>query len=181
MSTQPEGTRLTNAQLEQLSINSLRILAMDAVQQANIGHPEMPMGAAAMAYVLWSRFLRHNPTNPRWPDRDRFVLSAGHGSMLLYALLYLSGYDLSLEDLKRFRQWESRTPGHPEFGATHGVGPPVPSRWCSPAKTCPPCNAPYPCPVGNCSKHTGSLLMRKFGFSCERVIARARRLMERKP
>src|SRR3972149_5014818 len=121
MSTQPEETHLTNAQLDQLSINSIRVLAMDAVQKANIGHPGMPMGAATMAYVLWSQFVRHNPKNPHWSDRDRFVSSPGHGSMLLYGLLYLSGYDLSLEDLKQFRQWESRTPGHPEFGATHGV------------------------------------------------------------
>ena len=107
--------------LEVLSINTIRTLAMDAVERAQSGHPGMPMGAAAMAYVLWTGFLRHNPRNPRWPNRDRFVLSAGHGSMLLYALLYLTGYDLPLEDLKNFRQWGSRTAGHPEQGLTPGV------------------------------------------------------------
>ena len=103
------------------SINTIRMLAVDGVQQAKSGHPGLPMGAAAMAYVLWTRFLRHNPADPKWPDRDRFVLSAGHGSMLLYALLHLTGYDLSLEELKHFRQWGSKTPGHPEYGHTSGV------------------------------------------------------------
>jgi transketolase len=97
------------------------MLAADGVEKAHSGHPGMPMGAAAMAYVLWTRFLRHNPRNPFWPDRDRFVLSAGHGSVLLYSLLHLSGYDLSLADLKNFRQWGSRTPGHPEYGLTPGI------------------------------------------------------------
>ena len=97
------------------------MLSIDAVQQANSGHPGLPMGAATMAYILWTRHLRHNPRNPSWPDRDRFVLSAGHGSMLLYSLLFLTGYDLTLEDLQRFRQWQSRTPGHPERGVTPGV------------------------------------------------------------
>ena len=101
--------------LDQLSINTIRTLAMDAVQKANSGHPGMPMGMAAAAYVLWTRFLRHNPKNPRWPNRDRFVLSAGHGSMLLYSLLHLTGYDeFTLDQLKNFRQWGSLTPGHPE-------------------------------------------------------------------
>src|SRR5437899_12011284 len=100
--------------LEQLSINTIRTLAMDAVQKANSGHPGMPMDAAPMAYALWTRFLRHNPANPKWPNRDRFVLSAGHASMLLYSLLYLTGYDLTLDDLKQFRQFGSRPPGHPE-------------------------------------------------------------------
>jgi transketolase len=108
-------------ELDQLCINTLRTLAMDGVQKANSGHPGMPMGAAAMAYVLWTRFLRHNPANPAWPDRDRFVLSAGHGSMLLYGLLHLTGYDLPLEELQSFRQWGSRTPGHPEYGLAPGV------------------------------------------------------------
>jgi transketolase len=108
-------------QLEQLAINTIRFLAADAVQQANSGHPGLPMGAAPMAYVLWTRYLKHSPSNPRWPDRDRFVLSAGHGSMLLYALLHLTGYDLSLDDIKAFRQWGSRTPGHPEHDLTPGV------------------------------------------------------------
>jgi transketolase len=107
--------------LDQLSVNTIRTLAMDAVEKAKSGHPGMPMGTAAMAYVLWTRFLRHNPANPKWADRDRFVLSAGHGSMLLYALLHLTGYDLPLEELKNFRQWGSRTPGHPEHGLVPGV------------------------------------------------------------
>lgn len=104
-----------------LAINALRMLSVDAVQQANSGHPGLPMGAAAMGFTLWTRFLRHNPANPAWPDRDRFVLSAGHGSMLLYSLLHLTGYALPLDELKRFRQWGSRTPGHPERGLTPGV------------------------------------------------------------
>jgi transketolase len=107
--------------LDELCINTIRTLAMDAVEQAKSGHPGMPMGAAAMAYALWTRFLRHSPHSPKWPDRDRFILSAGHGSMLLYALLHLTGYDLPLDELKRFRQWGSLTPGHPEYGRTPGV------------------------------------------------------------
>jgi transketolase len=107
--------------LENLCINTIRILSADAVEHAKAGHPGMPMGAAAMAYTLWTRFLKFNPRNPAWPDRDRFVLSAGHGSMLLYSLLYLTGYDLSLDDIKHFRKWGSRTPGHPERGVTSGV------------------------------------------------------------
>lgn len=106
---------------EKLCINNLRMLAVDMVEKAKSGHPGMPMGAAAMAFVLWTKFLRHNPGNPAWPNRDRFVLSAGHGSALLYALLHLTGYDLPLEELKNFRQWGSKTPGHPEFGHTTGV------------------------------------------------------------
>jgi transketolase len=112
---------MTGQDLDRLSINTIRFLAADAVQRAKSGHPGLPMGAAAMAYVLWTRVLRHDPADPRWPDRDRFVLSAGHGSMLLYALLHLTGYDLPLEEIRRFRQWGSRTPGHPEFGLTPGV------------------------------------------------------------
>jgi transketolase len=107
--------------LDQLSINTLRFLSVDAVQKANSGHPGMPLGAAPMAYVLWTRFLQHNPRNPAWFNRDRFVLSAGHGSMLVYSLLHVTGYDLSLEDIKQFRQWGSKTPGHPERGHTPGV------------------------------------------------------------
>ncbi|HUG29303.1 MAG TPA: transketolase [Candidatus Limnocylindria bacterium] len=107
--------------IDQLAVNTIRTLAMDGVQKANSGHPGAPMGAAPMAYVLWTRFLRHAPSVPDWPDRDRFVLSAGHASMLLYALLHLTGYDLNLHDLKSFRQWGSRTPGHPEHGLTPGV------------------------------------------------------------
>jgi len=107
--------------LDQLCINTIRMLSAECVQKANSGHPGMPMGAAAMAYVLWTKFLRHNPNNPNWPDRDRFVLSAGHGSMLIYSLLHLTGYDLTMDDLKDFRQWESKTPGHPESLQTPGV------------------------------------------------------------
>ncbi len=107
--------------LEDLCINTIRFLSADAVQQANSGHPGLPMGAAAMAYTLWTKYLKFNPKDPLWFDRDRFVLSAGHGSMLLYSLLHLTGYDLSLDDLKRFRQWGSKTPGHPERGHTVGV------------------------------------------------------------
>ncbi len=106
---------------DQLNINAIRMLSIDGVQAAKSGHPGMPLGMAAPAYVLWTRFLRHNPANPLWPDRDRFVLSGGHGSMLLYSLLHLSGYELPLEELKRFRQWGSLTPGHPERGITPGV------------------------------------------------------------
>jgi transketolase len=108
-------------ELDNLCINTIRILSAECVEKAKSGHPGMPMGAAPMAYVLWTRFLKYNPSNPKWPDRDRFVLSAGHGSMLLYSLLHLTGYDLSLEDLKNFRQWQSKTPGHPEYGHTPGV------------------------------------------------------------
>jgi transketolase len=108
-------------ELQELAINTIRFLSADAVQQANSGHPGLPMGAAAMAYTLWTRHLRHNPRNPRWPNRDRFVLSGGHGSMLLYTMLHLTGYDLSLDEIKNFRQWGSLTPGHPEFGLTPGV------------------------------------------------------------
>lgn len=111
----------TVSNLDLACINSIRILAMDAIQKANSGHPGLPMGAAAMAYVLWTRFLKHNPVNPDWWDRDRFILSPGHGSMLLYSLLYLTGYDLPLDQIKQFRQWSSRTPGHPERGLVPGV------------------------------------------------------------
>ncbi len=107
--------------LDDLCINTIRMLAADSVEKARSGHPGMPMGAAGMAYVLWTRFLRHNPLDPKWPDRDRFILSAGHGSMLLYSLLHLTGYDLSIEELQNFRQWQSRTPGHPEYPLTPGV------------------------------------------------------------
>ncbi|MCL7454265.1 MAG: transketolase [Anaerolineae bacterium] len=130
--------------LDQKSINTIRFLAADAVQRARSGHPGTPMGAATMAYTLWDRFLKHNPTNPDWPDRDRFILSPGHASLLLYALLHLTGYDLSLEELQNFRQWGSKTPGHPEYGETpgvevttgplgqgfaHGVGMAIAERW----------------------------------------------------
>jgi transketolase len=107
--------------MDNLCINTIRFLSVDAVEKANSGHPGLPMGAAPMAYVLWTRFLKHNPENPHWFNRDRFVLSAGHGSMLLYSLLHLTGYDLPLEQIKQFRQWGSQTPGHPERGLTLGV------------------------------------------------------------
>jgi transketolase len=107
--------------LQELAINTIRFLSADGVQQAKSGHPGLPMGAAPLAFTIWTRHLRHNPANPGWPNRDRFILSGGHGSMLLYSLLHLSGYDLSLEELKNFRQWGSRTPGHPEYGLTPGV------------------------------------------------------------
>jgi transketolase len=118
-SVSSSGTPSQN--LDQLCINTLRFLAVDAVQKANSGHPGMPMGAAPMAYQLWTRFLKHNPAHPGWFDRDRFVLSAGHGSMLLYGLLHLTGYHLPMDEIQRFRQWGSRTPGHPERGLTPGV------------------------------------------------------------
>ena len=111
----------TNPELDQLCINTIRALSLDAVQKANSGHPGLPLGAAPMAYVLWTRFLRHNPHNPKWDNRDRFLLSAGHGSMLIYSLLHLTGYDLPLDEIKNFRQWGSKTPGHPEYGLTPGI------------------------------------------------------------
>ncbi|GEO25494.1 transketolase [Alicyclobacillus acidoterrestris] len=106
---------------DQLAVTTLRTLSIDAIEKANAGHPGLPMGAAPMAYVLWSRFMKFNPENPSWINRDRFILSAGHGSMLLYSMLHLTGYDVSMDDLKSFRQWGSKTPGHPEFGHTPGV------------------------------------------------------------
>ncbi len=107
--------------LDELCINTIRMLSIDAIQKADSGHPGLPLGAAPMAYTLWTQFLKHNPANPHWYDRDRFVLSAGHGSMLLYSLLHLTGYDLPMAQIKQFRQWESKTPGHPERGSTPGV------------------------------------------------------------
>ncbi len=107
--------------LDSLSVDTIRMLSADTVENAKSGHPGAPMGTAAMAYLLWTRFLKHDPADPEWPDRDRFVLSIGHASALLYSLLHLTGYDLSLDDLKNFRQWNSRTPGHPEYGETPGV------------------------------------------------------------
>jgi len=135
---------MSNPRLDELCINTIRFLAVDAVQQANSGHPGAPLGVAPMAYVLWDRFLKHNPKDPEWPDRDRFILSCGHASAMLYALLHLTGYDLSLDDLKQFRQWGSRTPGHPEYrvvpglevttgplgqGFANGVGMAIAERW----------------------------------------------------
>src|SRR3954470_4064084 len=114
--------------LDRLSIDTIRTLSMDAVEKANSGHPGMPMAMAPAAYLLYTRLMKHNPKDPTWPDRDRFVLSAGHGSMLLYSALHLSGYELSMDDLKNFRQWESLTPGHPERDRTHvtpGAGAPA--------------------------------------------------------
>jgi transketolase len=107
--------------LDELCIKTIRMLAVDAVEKARSGHPGMPMEASDIGYILWTRFLKHSPTNPKWPNRDRFVLSAGHGSMLLYALLHLTGYDVPLEEIRQFRQWNSITPGHPEYGHTPGV------------------------------------------------------------
>ncbi|MGO9304523.1 MAG: hypothetical protein ACLP3R_12675 [Candidatus Korobacteraceae bacterium] len=130
--------------LETLCINTIRTLAMDAVQKANSGHPGTPMALAPLAFVLWDRFLRHNPHNPQWPGRDRFILSNGHACMLLYAMLHLTGYDLSLDDIKQFRQWGSKTPGHPEYhhvpglevttgplgqGVSNSVGMAMAQRW----------------------------------------------------
>jgi transketolase len=117
----PETSATPQSQLDLLSINTIRTLSMDAVQKANSGHPGTPMALAPVAYVLWERFLRHSPRNPDWPNRDRFILSAGHASMLLYSLLHLTGYDLSMDELKNFRQLDSKTPGHPERGLTPGV------------------------------------------------------------
>ncbi|MCA1628386.1 MAG: transketolase, partial [Acidobacteria bacterium] len=108
-------------ELDQLCINTIRALSLDAVQKAESGHPGLPLGAAPMAYVLWTKFLRHNPKHPKWQNRDRFLLSAGHGSMLIYSLLHLTGYDLPLAELKNFRQWGSQTPGHPENILTPGI------------------------------------------------------------
>ncbi len=113
---------MTNSiNIDQLCINTIRTLSLDAIEKANSGHPGLPLGMAPAAYVLWTKFLRHNPKNPKWFGRDRFLLSAGHGSMLIYSLLHLTGYDLSLDELKRFRQLHSKTPGHPENVLTPGV------------------------------------------------------------
>src|SRR5512141_2253473 len=117
----PSDSASNSSSLDQLCINAIRVLAMDAVQKADSGHPGTPMALAPLAYVLFMRHLRYNPANPHWLNRDRFVLSAGHASMLLYSVLYLTGYELTLDDIKQFRQWESKTPGHPEFGHTPGV------------------------------------------------------------
>ncbi|MDQ2972273.1 MAG: transketolase, partial [Pseudomonadota bacterium] len=108
-------------ELDQKCIDTIRFLSVDMVQKADSGHPGMPLGAAPMAYALWTKFLKFNPANPDWADRDHFVLSAGHGSALLYSLLYLTGYGVSLDDIKQFRQWGSKCPGHPERGHTPGV------------------------------------------------------------
>jgi transketolase len=118
---EPKGEQTEQQKLEQLCINTIRTLAMDAVQKANSGHPGTPMALAPLAFVLFDRYLRFNPRNPHWPGRDRFVLSNGHASMLLYAMLHLTGYDLPLDEIKRFRQWGSKTPGHPEYGLTPGI------------------------------------------------------------
>jgi transketolase len=115
------STTLAPPALDELCINTLRFLAVDMVQKANSGHPGLPLGSAAMAYALWDRVLKFNPRDPFWSDRDRFVLSAGHGCALLYALLHVTGFGLPIEELERFRQWGSRTPGHPEYGKTPGV------------------------------------------------------------
>ena len=113
--------KVSRSGLDQTCINAIRVLTIDAVQKANSGHCGLPMAMAPVGYLLYTQFMRHNPKNPEWFGRDRFVLSAGHGSMLLYSLLYLTGYDLSLDDIKQFRQLGSKTPGHPEYGVTEGV------------------------------------------------------------
>ena len=117
---------LSASAIDDLCVDTIRTLSMDAVQKANSGHPGTPMALAPLAYVLFTRAMHHNPHDPQWPDRDRFVLSCGHASMLLYSSLYLSGYDLSLEDIKQFRQLGSKTPGHPEHGEVPGVAA---TRW----------------------------------------------------
>src|SRR5437016_11331124 len=122
MSARMQQETNSTSELDQLCINTIRTLTIDAVQKAKSGHPGLPLGAAPMAYVLWTKFMRYNPRNPKWENRDRFLLSAGHGCMLLYSLLHLTGYDLSLDEIKNFRQWESKTPGHPENVLTPGVG-----------------------------------------------------------
>jgi transketolase len=121
MGTKGEGCAMATTDLDLLCINAIRCLSIDAIEAANSGHPGAPMGLAPVGYTLFTRFLRHNPADPAWFGRDRFVLSAGHASMLLYSLLYLTGYDLSLEDIREFRQLGARTPGHPERGVTAGV------------------------------------------------------------
>ncbi|MED4928737.1 transketolase, partial [Bacillus smithii] len=112
---------VSKVSIEQLSINTIRTLSIDMIEKANSGHPGLPMGAAPLAYVLWTEFMNHNPKNSKWFNRDRFVLSAGHGSALLYSLLHLSGYNVTMDDLKNFRQYGSKTPGHPEVHHTDGV------------------------------------------------------------
>ena len=112
---------MANSEIEQLSIDTIRTLSMDAVQQANAGHPGTAMALAPLAYLLYTEVMRHNPAHPHWPNRDRFVLSAGHACILQYSTLHLAGYNLSLEELKRFRQWQSATPGHPEYRHTEGI------------------------------------------------------------
>src|SRR5215470_5680773 len=119
--TTHQQTPVEEKTLEELCINTIRTLAMDGVQKANSGHPGTPMALASLSYLLWTRVMRYNPYNPAWLNRDRFILSAGHASMLIYSMLHLTGYDLPLEEIQRFRQWESRTPGHPERGLTPGV------------------------------------------------------------
>src|SRR5213593_936100 len=121
MSARMQQETNSTPELDQLCINTIRALTIDAVQKAKSGHPGLPLGAAPMAYALWTKFMRYNPRNPKWENRDRFLLSAGHGCMLLYSLLHLTGYDLSLDEIKHFRQWGSKTPGHPEYGLAAGV------------------------------------------------------------
>ena len=140
--------------IDQLGVDTIRTLSMDAVQKANSGHPGLPLGMAPAAYVLYAKVMRHNPKDPDWPDRDRFVLSAGHGSMLLYSVLHLSGYDLPLDELKKFRQWGSMTPGHPERDrstsrpasrsrpARSARALPTASAWRSPSASCARSTAP---------------------------------------
>ena len=112
---------MASTNINQLCIDTIRTLSIDAVETAKSGHPGAPMGCAPMAYILWSKFLNHNPADPTWINRDRFILSNGHASALLYSILHLAGYDISLEDIKNFRQWESKTPGHPEYNLSSGI------------------------------------------------------------
>ena len=132
MSTTSRLSESLEPAFESKAINTIRMLSADGVQSAKSGHPGLPMGMAAAAFTLWTRFLHHNPADPSWANRDRFVLSAGHGSMLLYSLLHLTGYDLPLEELSNFRQWGSKTPGHPEYGPARW-GRALPTAWAWPS------------------------------------------------
>ena len=160
---------MATTELEQRGINVIRGLAMDAVQKANSGHPGTPMALAPLAHVLFTRIMKYDASAPDWPDRDRFVLSNGHASMLLYSMLYLTGFGLELDDLEQFRQWGSRTPGHPEYRHTRASrSPPVrsarasrtASAWRSPRRTCAPASAPR-CATTTCSRSAATVTSRK--------------------
>ena len=166
------------AAVDTLCIDTLRTLSIDTVEKAKSGHPGLPMGAATMAYVLWTRHLRHDPSTPEWSNRDRFVLSAGHGSALLYSLLVMSGYGLTLDDLQHFRRWGSRTPGHPERGVTPGV-----------EVTTGPLGQGFGNAVGRDgiiigvdhfgASAPGPVVMEHYGFTVEHVVASARAVLGR--
>ena len=175
-------------EVDELCINTIRMLSIDAVQRARSGHPGMPMGAATMAYILWTRHLRHNPQNPSWPDRDRFVLSAGHGSMLLYSLLFLTGYDLTMADIRQFRQWNSRTElfdRQPDSYRDTVLPPSVRARVSIEAAS------PFGWEryvgldgamigVGDFGASApGPVMMREFGFTTQRVVELAKRILGR--